>query len=289
MIDKIIDGKKIANELCDELAVKAEKLKKDKNIVPGLAVILVGNDPASAVYVANKNKKAKLIGINGSEILLSEGTSQVDLLLKIKELNEDDSVHGILVQLPLPKHINKDLVINSIDSKKDVDGFNIENVGRLYTKQECFVPCTPQGCMILIEKVLGKDLSGKKAVVFGRSDIVGKPMAELLLQANCTVTILHSRSNNAKEESLKADIIVAAIGKPKFIDSSYVKEGAVIIDVGINRIVNPETGKGKLVGDVDFEDCFEKAKAITPVPGGVGPMTIACLMLNTYNSALRMG
>ena len=283
---KIIDGKKIAGDLCDELAKKIEILKKEKNIVPGLAVILVGGDPASSVYVASKNKKASTIGINSKQINLPIEVKEEVLLQEIKSLNEDKNIHGILVQLPLPKHINKEKVINAISVKKDVDGFHNINVGKLHLGQECLIPCTPQGCLIMLKKVLGEDLSGKKAVIFGRSDIVGKPIAELLLQENCTTTILHSRSNNVKEESQNADIVIAAIGKPEFIDSSYIKKGAVIIDVGMNRVI--KEGKSRLVGDVDYDDVFDKVSAITPVPRGVGPMTIACLMLNCYKACISV-
>ncbi len=278
---KIIDGKEVANQTCAKIAESIKKIKKYYDKAPTLAVVLVGGDPASKVYVSNKNKKAESLGINSIIIELDENIPEQDLLKKIAELNNDNNVNGILVQLPLPKHINKAKIINAISVAKDVDGFHIENVGKLYTKQDCFVPCTPQGCLILIKSILGQNLSGKRAVIFGRSDIVGNPMAELLLQANCTTTILHSKSENVKEISQTADIVVVAVGKAEMIDASYIKEGALIIDVGINRKKN-----GYLVGDVNFNDVLKKASAVTPVPGGVGPMTIACLMLNSFYAFL---
>jgi len=281
--NKIIDGKAFADQLCESLKDQVEQLKADKDIVPGLAVILVGSDPASQVYVSNKNKKAKSLGYNSKEILLAEDVSEAELLKEITNLNNDESIHGILVQLPLPKHINKDRVINAIDPDKDVDGFHVVNVGRLYTGQDSLVPCTPQGCLLLLQDYFKGDLAGKKAVIIGRSNIVGKPMAELLLQQNCTPTIVHSRTKNSEELIKQADIIVAAVGIAEFVKADMVKEGAVIIDVGINRI--ERDGKFKLVGDVDIADVIDKAAAITPVPGGVGPMTIACLMKNTLQAA----
>ena len=281
--NKIIDGKAFADQLCESLKDQVEQLKADKDIVPGLAVILVGSDPASQVYVSNKNKKAKSLGYNSKEILLAEDVSEAELLKEITNLNNDESIHGILVQLPLPKHINKDRVINAIDPDKDVDGFHVVNVGRLYTGQDSLVPCTPQGCLLLLQDYFKGDLAGKKAVIIGRSNIVGKPMAELLLQQNCTPTIVHSRTKNSEGLIKQADIIVAAVGIAEFVKADMVKEGAVIIDVGINRI--ERDGKFKLVGDVDIADVIDKAAAITPVPGGVGPMTIACLMKNTLQAA----
>ncbi len=283
METKIISGKEFSANLLNNLKLKINEFTNKYNIKPGLAVILVGDDPASHVYVSNKNKKAKELGFNSFEINYSDSVSELSLLEKITELNNDPLVHGILVQLPLPKHINKDKIINHIDPKKDVDGFNILNVGKLHTKQEALFPCTPYGCLLLLKDHFKEDMSGKNAVIIGRSDIVGKPMAELLLQENATITIVHSKTKNIKEITIKADIIVAAIGKPLFLDASYIKNGAVIIDVGINRIkVND---KNKLVGDVDLDAVKNKAAAITPVPGGVGPMTIACLMVNCFKAA----
>ncbi|MBT4878556.1 MAG: bifunctional methylenetetrahydrofolate dehydrogenase/methenyltetrahydrofolate cyclohydrolase FolD [Alphaproteobacteria bacterium] len=280
---KIIDGKNFATEICKKLALETQSLKEQYNITPGLAVILVGSDPASQVYVGNKNKKAKNIGFLSKEILLPDNISEDALLSEINKLNKDKDIHGILVQLPLPKHINKDKVINAIDAKKDVDGFNIKNVGKLYTGQDSLVPCTPQGCLMLLEDFFANDLSGKNAVIIGRSNIVGRPMSELLLQKNCTTTIIHSKTKNMQEILVKADIIVAAVGIANFVTAKMIKDNAVIIDVGINRIKLND--KYKLVGDVDFSSVHDKVAAITPVPGGVGPMTIACLMKNTLKAA----
>ncbi|MFZ8864907.1 MAG: bifunctional 5,10-methylenetetrahydrofolate dehydrogenase/5,10-methenyltetrahydrofolate cyclohydrolase [Rickettsiales bacterium] len=282
-MNKIIDGKKFAADLCAKLAIETKNFQETKNITPGLAVILVGNDPASQVYVANKKKKAQSLGFYSQEIILPDNISEADLLAEINKLNNDNKIHGILVQLPLPKHINKDRIINAIKVEKDVDGFNIQNVGRLYTGQDSLVPCTPQGCLLLLEEFFQADLSGKKAVIIGRSNIVGKPMAELLLQKNCTTTIIHSKTRQVKQILLSADIIVAAVGIANFVKAEMVKKDVVIIDVGINRIKVNE--KFKLVGDVDFNDVYDKVAAVTPVPGGVGPMTIACLMRNTLKAA----
>ena len=279
----IIDGKEIAQQFKQDMAAQI----KQNNLSPGLAVILVGQDPASEVYVRNKANSAKEIGIHSITIRMPEETTQRDLISKINELNEDDNVHGILVQLPLPKHLDVQEVIMAISPEKDVDGFHPMNVGRLYAGIEGFVPCTPRACMILLSHVM-PDLTGKKALVIGRSNIVGKPVAQLLLQANCTVTLAHSKTVNLAHECQEADIVIAAVGIPHFVKGSWVKDGAVVIDVGINRITNPEdTTKTKLVGDVDFEEAAKKASAITPVPGGVGPMTIACLLANTIDSAIR--
>lgn len=277
----IIDGKKIANDLCEQLSKKIDLLKKEHNIFPCLKVILVGNNPASEVYVRNKQKKAESIGINSETITLPGDILENELIKIIDELNRDKSVNGILVQLPLPRHIDASRVINSVSVEKDVDGFHDENVGKLVKgEKNCLIPCTPRGALHLI-KSIKTDLSGKNAVVIGRSNIVGKPMFHLLLQENCTVTILHSRSQNLFDYCSKADIVVAAVGKPNFVQADWIKDGATVIDVGINSIA----GKNKLVGDVDFEGVKEKAKAITPVPGGVGPMTIAFLMMNTVTAA----
>ncbi|RDD35732.1 Bifunctional protein FolD protein [Wolbachia endosymbiont of Cylisticus convexus] len=279
----IIDGKKIANGLCEKLSQKIDILKREHNIFPCLKVILVGSNPASQVYVRNKQKKAKSIGISSETILLSCETSEDELIGKINELNEDPSVHGILVQLPLPNHISASRVINAVSVEKDVDGFHDENVGRLVKgEKNCLIPCTPKGSLHLIKSV-ENNLSGKNAVVIGRSNIVGKPMFHLLLQENCTVTILHSQSRDLAGYCSKADIVVAAVGKPNFIQKDWIKKGAIVIDVGINSV--NVGNQGKLVGDVDFEGIKEKVKAITPVPGGVGPMTIAFLMMNTVVAA----
>ncbi|WCR53023.1 MAG: Bifunctional protein FolD protein [Wolbachia endosymbiont of Ctenocephalides orientis wCori] len=279
----IIDGKRIANELCEKLSQKIDSLKKEHNIFPCLKVILIGDNSASEVYVRNKQKKAESIGIVSETIFLPGNISEDELIKKINELNNDKSVHGILVQLPLPNHINASRVINSINVEKDVDGFHDENVGRLVKDEKnCLVPCTPRGALHLI-KTVKENLSGKNAVVIGRSNIVGKPMFHLLLQENCTVTILHSQSNNLAEYCSEADIVVAAVGKPNFVQADWIKKEAIVIDIGINSI-NAD-GKNKLVGDVDFENIREKVKAITPVPGGVGPMTIAFLMINTVTAA----
>jgi methylenetetrahydrofolate dehydrogenase (NADP+)/methenyltetrahydrofolate cyclohydrolase len=249
--------------------------------------VLVGSDPASQVYVRNKAKQTKEVGMNSFEYILPEETTQKQLLAKVESLNKDSKVHGILVQLPLPKHINELSIINAIAPEKDVDGFHPVNVGKATTGQpDAIISCTPLGCVMLIKDVLGDDLSGKKALVIGRSNIVGKPVANLLVQQNATVTIAHSRTANLKEECKNADIIVAAVGKPQMVKGDWVKPGAVVIDVGINRITL-EDGSAKLVGDVDFASASQVASAITPVPGGVGPMTIACLLSNTLKATCQ--
>ncbi len=278
---KIIDGKEEALKIQALVAKEIEI----SGLKPGLTVVLVGNDPASEVYVRNKDKAAKEVGIDAKTINLAVETSQNELLAKIDELNNDKKVHGILVQLPLPEHIDEKAVINAISPDKDVDGFHVINAGRAFTGQDALVPCTPLGCIILLKNILG-DLTGLNAVVVGRSNIVGKPMANLLLGENCTVTIAHSKTKDLPEVCRRADIIVAAVGKPKMITGDWVKQGAVVIDVGINRIMID--GQPKLVGDVDFESASLKAAAITPVPGGVGPMTIACLLKNTLEAAKRL-
>jgi methylenetetrahydrofolate dehydrogenase (NADP+)/methenyltetrahydrofolate cyclohydrolase len=284
----IIDGKKAAAELRAALAIQVNSLKESKGITPSLTVVLVGEDPASHVYVRNKVKQTQEVGMISSEIRLPENTTQAELLAQLSTLNNDDSVHGILVQLPLPSHIEENVVIGAINPEKDVDGFHAMNSGRLLNGESgALVPCTPQGCIILAKQHLGDDLSGKHAVIIGRSNIVGKPVALLLLQENCTVTIAHSRTKNLAEVCQQADILVAAVGRPNFVKSDWVKKGATVIDVGINRIENPETGKGKLVGDVDYESVVDVCGAITPVPGGVGPMTIACLLKNTLEAAIQ--
>ena len=276
----IIDGKKIAAELREKLRKKVIELKSTYNTVPGLTVILVGEDPPSKIYVKNKEKFAKEVGMNSEVSRYPENVEEKILLNKVKELNSDNKVSGILVQLPLPKHIDKKKVIETIDHKKDVDGFHPINVGNLSSGYDSSIPCTPLGCSLLLKKV-EKNLSGKHAVVIGRSNLNGKPMTQLLLKENCTVTITHSKTKNLKAECLKADIIIAAVGIPKLVKGDWVKKGAIVIDVGINK-----TDSG-LVGDVDFDEVSKVAKAITPVPGGVRPMTIACLLSNTVECFMK--
>ena len=270
----IIDGKKTAAELREELKKKVAELRSTHNAVPGLTVILVGEDPASKIYVKNKEKFAKEIGMNSEVIRYPADTEEKVVLNKIKELNEDKKISGILVQLPLPKHIDKKKVIETILPGKDVDGFHPMNVGNLSSGYDSSIPCTPLGCSLLLKKA-EKNLSGKHAVVIGRSNLNGKPMTQLLLKENCTVTVTHSKTKDLKAECLRADIIIAAVGIPKLVKGDWVKKGAIVIDVGINK-----TDSG-IVGEVDFDQVSKVAKAITPVPGGVGPMTIACLLSNT--------
>ncbi len=288
MTAKIIDGKAFAATVRAKVADHVTRLKEEHGITPGLAVILVGADPASEVYVRNKNKSTVEVGMNSFEHRLPSDTSEADLLALIDQLNNDPTVHGVLCQLPLPDHLNEELVINSIVPEKDVDGFHISNVGLLATGQKSMVPCTPLGCLMMLRDHLG-NLSGLNAVVVGRSNIVGKPMAALLLKDSCTVTIAHSRTKDIETLCRGADILVAAVGRPKMITGDWIGEGATVIDVGINRIPAPEKGEGKnrLVGDVDFASAVKKAGAITPVPGGVGPMTIACLLANTVTACSR--
>lgn len=276
---QLIDGKLISTQIKDELRDKVATLK-EQGIIPCLAVIQVGNDPASSVYVNNKKKACAYIGIESLSYELEESVSQEELLTLIEKLNQDDKVNGILVQLPLPKHIDENAVIHAISPKKDVDGFHPETVGNMCIGTKGFLPCTPAGVIQLLKRS-GIEIDGKECVVVGRSNIVGKPMAMLLLRENGTVTITHSRTKDLKEVTKRADILVVALGKPKFITKEYVKEGAVVIDVGIHRNEN-----NKLCGDVDFEDVIDKVSAITPVPGGVGPMTIAMLMDNCVKSVL---
>ncbi|MCH2037532.1 MAG: bifunctional methylenetetrahydrofolate dehydrogenase/methenyltetrahydrofolate cyclohydrolase FolD [Rickettsiales bacterium] len=282
---KIIDGKAFALGVRTNVKKEVEALQSKHDITPGLAVVLVGDDPASAVYVRNKGKQTKEAGMNSFEFILPDTTTESELIAKVEELNADDKVNGILVQLPLPKHINEVAVIDAINPSKDVDGFHVINSGLLATGQDSMVPCTPQGCLMLLKDRLG-DLSGLKALVIGRSNIVGKPMVSLLIQENCTVTLAHSHTKDLKAECLQADIIVAAVGKPNFVKGDWVKDGAVLIDVGINRIDSDE-GRSKLVGDIDFDSAIDHAGAITPVPGGVGPMTIACLLWNTVRATKK--
>ena len=282
---KIIDGKAFAAKIRAQVAVHVAALKAEHQITPGLAVVLVGEDPASQVYVRSKGKQTTEVGMNSYEHKLDAGTSEADLLALIDQLNADPAVHGILVQLPLPKHLNEDLVINSIAPEKDVDGFHISNVGLLGTGQKSMVPCTPLGCLMMLRDHHGS-LSGLDAVVIGRSNIVGKPMVQLLLNDSCTVTVAHSRTKNLPDVVRRADIVVAAVGRAQMVPGDWIKPGATVIDVGINRIDKPEGGT-RLVGDVDYESCAAVAGAITPVPGGVGPMTIACLLANTMTACCR--
>jgi len=278
-----IDGKVFAAGLREKVSEAVSTLTREYELVPGLAVVLVGEDPASEVYVRNKGKQTLEVGMNSYEHKLPDTASQSELLAVIEQLNNDSKVHGILVQLPLPAQIDSQAVINAIDPDKDVDGFHLVNVGRLATGAPGLVPCTPLGCMMLLKDQLG-DLSGKNAVVVGRSNIVGKPMGSLLLAQSCTVTIAHSRTRDLAGVCREADILVAAVGRPQMIPGDWIKPGAVVIDVGINRIEGKE-GKTRLVGDVDFDSASAIAGAITPVPGGVGPMTIACLLRNTVQAA----
>ncbi|MEX0283486.1 MAG: bifunctional methylenetetrahydrofolate dehydrogenase/methenyltetrahydrofolate cyclohydrolase FolD [Paracoccaceae bacterium] len=285
MSAKIIDGKAFAATVRGKVADHVATLKDTHGVTPGLAVVLVGEDPASQVYVRSKGKQTVEVGMNSYEHKLDVDTSEADLLALIDQLNKDADVHGILVQLPLPGHLNSDLVINSIDPAKDVDGFHISNVGLLGTGQKSMVPCTPLGCLMMLRDHHGS-LSGMDAVVLGRSNIVGKPMAQLLLGDSCTVTIAHSRTKDLPDVVRRADIVVAAVGRPEMVPGDWIKPGATVIDVGINRIEKPEGGT-RLVGDVEYASAAEVAGAITPVPGGVGPMTIACLLANTLTACCR--
>ena len=288
MAATIIDGKAFAADVREQVAGHVARLKAEHGITPGLAVVLVGEDPASQVYVRSKGKQTVEVGMASFEHKLDADTSEATLLALIETLNNDPAVHGILVQLPLPSHLNEDLVINAIDPAKDVDGFHISNVGLLGTGQKSMVPCTPLGCLMMLRAHHGS-LSGMNAVVIGRSNIVGKPMAQLLLGDSCTVTIAHSRTKDLPEVVRRADIVVAAVGRPEMVSGDWIRAGATVIDVGINRIDAPEKGAGKtrLVGDVHFASAAERAGAITPVPGGVGPMTIACLLANTVTACCR--
>ena len=277
---ELLNGKELAQKLQQEMTQEVTALK-EKGLQPGLAVILVGEDPASQVYVRNKERAANNIGMYSVVYRLPETTSEADLIAKIEELNQDDKIHGILVQLPLPKHINEDLVLDTIAPEKDVDGFHPMNLGNLFAGKPTMIPCTPAGIMELI-KLSGIDLAGKNAVIIGRSNIVGKPMAHLLLQANATVTICHSKTKNLPKVAKQADVLVVAIGRANFVTADFVKEGAVVIDVGINRDEN-----NKLTGDVKFDEVAPLTSYITPVPGGVGPMTITMLMRQTIEAAKR--
>lgn len=282
----IIDGKAFALKLRERIADKVPDFVKASGRKPGLAVILVGDDPASKVYVGSKGKATMAAGMNSFEHLLPADVAQEDLIALVKKLNEDDTVDGILVQLPLPDDLNEQEVIAALDPDKDVDGLHIVNAGRLVSGQKAMVPCTPLGCQILLKDYLG-DLSGLNAVVLGRSILVGKPMAQLLLNENCTVTMAHSRTKDLPDVVRAADIVVAAVGRPEMVKANWLKPSAIVIDVGINRLAPVGDAKGKLVGDVDTQNALAQVKAITPVPGGVGPMTIACLLGNTLLAAHR--
>jgi methylenetetrahydrofolate dehydrogenase (NADP+) / methenyltetrahydrofolate cyclohydrolase len=288
---RIIDGRAVGEEVIAQAKAAATRLIAERGVAPGLAVVIVGVDPASQVYVASKSRKAKECNFHSVQHSLPEMTSEDDVLALVRKLNVDPEIHGILVQLPLPKHIDTGKIIQTIAPEKDVDGFHYVNVGKLGAGdiKSAFVPCTPAGSMVLLAQIHGKDLSGLNAVVVGRSNIVGKPMANLLLAANATVTIAHSKTKDLPQVCAHADILVAAVGRPEMIKGDWVKYGATVIDVGINRIAAPEKGEGKsrLAGDVAYAEASAIAGAITPVPGGVGPMTIAMLMANTVVSAFR--
>jgi methylenetetrahydrofolate dehydrogenase (NADP+)/methenyltetrahydrofolate cyclohydrolase len=287
MAARIIDGKAFAARVRGQVADQVAALKDGHGIVPGLAVVLVGEDPASQVYVRNKGKQTVEVGMASFEHRLDAATPEAEILALVAQLNADRRVHGILVQLPLPSHVDAAKVINMIDPSKDVDGFHISNVGLLGTGQKALVPCTPLGCLMMLRDHHGS-LAGMEAVVVGRSNIVGKPMAQLLLGDSCTVTIAHSRTRDPGAVCRRADILVAAVGRPEMIPGDWVKPGATVIDVGINRVPHPDDpSKTRLVGDCDFDSCAAVAGAITPVPGGVGPMTIACLLANTLTACCR--
>jgi methylenetetrahydrofolate dehydrogenase (NADP+)/methenyltetrahydrofolate cyclohydrolase len=280
----IIDGKQFAATLRATVGRQVSRLKEAHAITPGLSVVLVGEDPASQVYVRNKGKSILEASMNSQQFDMAASDSHEDVLAKVEELNADGAVHGILVQLPLPDQIDENAIINAIDPNKDVDGFHVLNTGRLWTGQDAMVPCTPLGCLLMLRHYVG-DLAGKIAIVLGRSNIVGKPMASLLIKESCTVTVAHSKTRDLAGECRRADIVIAAVGRPEMVRGDWIKPGATVIDVGINRI--ERDGKNKLVGDVAFDEVKEVAGAITPVPGGVGPMTIACLLRNTLHAACR--
>ncbi|MCR9127596.1 MAG: bifunctional methylenetetrahydrofolate dehydrogenase/methenyltetrahydrofolate cyclohydrolase [Rhodobacteraceae bacterium] len=282
----LIDGKAFAAGVRADVATHVARLKQEHGITPGLAVVLVGSDPASSVYVRSKGRMTVEVGMRSVEHKLAADTGEAELLAVIDALNADPEIHGILVQLPLPAHLNADLVINAIAPAKDVDGFHVSNVGLLGTGQKSMVPCTPLGCLMMLRAHHGGALAGLNAVILGRSNIVGKPMAQLLLGESCTVTIAHSRTRDLPDVVRRADIVVAAVGRAEMVPGDWIKPGATVIDVGINRIEKPDGGT-RLVGDVDFESCVAVAGAITPVPGGVGPMTIACLLANTVTACCR--
>lgn len=282
MAAQIIDGKAIAAEVRAEVAADVKKLQASHGVTPGLAVVLVGEDPASKVYVKNKAQQTVECGMQSFEYKLPDTTSEEEILALVNRLNANKNVNGILVQLPLPKHVNAEKILNAIDADKDVDGFHPLNVGRLWIGERALVPCTPTGSAILAKKI-APTLKGLNAVVIGRSNIVGKPMAALLLRESCSVTIAHSQTKDLPAVCRGADLLIAAVGRPEMVKKDWIKPGAIVIDVGINRITGPD-GKGKLVGDVAYAECAEVAGAITPVPGGVGPMTIACLLQNTITA-----
>jgi methylenetetrahydrofolate dehydrogenase (NADP+) / methenyltetrahydrofolate cyclohydrolase len=285
MTARVIDGKAFAADLRQKVSEGVAAFRTETGSIPGLAVVLVGDDPASAVYVRSKEKLTVEVGMDSIAHRLPAATTQEDLLALVQTLNADDAVDGILVQLPLPQHLDELAIIDAIDPDKDVDGLHVVSAGRLVAGLPGHVSCTPLGCMMLIRETLGDDLSGKDAVVIGRSILVGKPVAQLLLAANCTVTIAHSRTQNLSDVVRRADIVVAAVGRPKMVKADWIKPGACVIDVGINRVPAAEPGKTMLVGDVDYASVAEVAGSITPVPGGVGPMTIACLLHNTLQAA----
>ncbi len=282
----LIDGKAFAENLVSNVGNAVERLIKNHNFKPGLAVVLVGDNPASEVYVRNKVRQTEKAGMVSTEHRLPDTTSESELIALVKNLNDDENIDGILVQLPLPNHIDENSIINTISPSKDVDGFSIPNVGLLSTSGDGLIPCTPLGCLLLLKDCLG-NLAGKTAVIVGRSNIVGKPMAQLLIKENCTVTIAHSKTIGLPDVCKNADILVAAVGRPEFVKAEWIKKGAVVIDVGINRLPALGDKKSKLVGDVDFESVSKICSAITPVPGGVGPMTIACLLRNTVTAACK--
>ena len=282
----VIDGKLYAQELRHSIAEEVVRIKNEINVTPSLAVILCGEDPASQIYVKNKIRQTEEVGMTSVEYRLPDTTTQAELLGLISDLNEDETINGILCQLPLPGHIDSSSVINEIAVSKDVDGFTIANVGLLGTGQQALVPCTPLGSLMLLQKVKG-DLTGMHAVIVGRSNIVGKPMIQLLLNEGVTVTTVHSKTKNIETITRQADLLVVAVGKPEMVKQDWIKDGAVIIDVGINRVKDDSDTKSKIVGDVAFLECSNKASAITPVPGGVGPMTIACLLANTLVAFCR--
>jgi len=288
MTAKIVSGTEVAKEIREELKVQIAELKETHGVVPGLVTILVGEDPASQSYVAAKNKTAHAIGIHSEQITLDADTPEEELLELVKKYNEDDNIHGILVQLPLPKHIDESKILNEINPDKDVDGFHPVNIGRMVLGEKCFLPCTPHGVLELLSRS-SVETSGAEVVILGRSNIVGKPMANLMLQkresGNATVTLCHTRTRDMVAHCRRADIIIAAAGVPKLVTADMVKDGVAVMDVGVNRIGKSESGKAILAGDVDFDSVKEKASVITPVPGGVGPMTITMLMKNTLQSA----
>jgi methylenetetrahydrofolate dehydrogenase (NADP+)/methenyltetrahydrofolate cyclohydrolase len=289
MTAKRIDGKAKAEQLAQTITEQTAALLKEHGIKPGLAVVIIGEDPASQVYVRNKKRRAESCGFHSVQHTLAANVSQEDVLALIDELNDDDTIHGILVQLPLPDHLDEQTITQSISPTKDVDGFHFVNIGKLTAghTDDAFVPCTPAGCMLMIEDELGADLSGKNAAIIGRSNIVGKPMASLLMQRNATITVAHSRTKDLPKVVRNADIVVAAVGRPDMVKADWIKPGAVVIDVGINRVETIIDGesKSRLTGDVDYDDVCTVASAVTPVPGGVGPMTITMLMFNTLRSA----